>query len=520
MAEFVDGLFKLADSQIDYIKRLKVANVACRKELSFFTRYFFKNQWNKKFIVSEHHKKIWALLEKVLAGELTKVIINIAPRYGKTEIAVKNFIAHGLALNPAAKFIHLSYSKSLALDNSEAIKDIVKSEAFQLLYPEIEIKKKSDSKEKWYTDAGGGVYATATGGQVTGFGAGAVDEESFDVAMFERELDGILTTTGINSVYGAKGAFSGALIIDDPLKPEDADSDIVRDRINERFDSTIRNRVNSRKTPIIIIMQRLHEDDLCGHLLKKEPGEWTVLSLPAIETDVDGNEYALWPHKHTLEELKQQEEENPVVFQRQMMQNPMPKEGLMYGDFRLYANIAAIPVSLKSLRKNYTDTADKGKDFLCSINYVETQDAMYVLDVVYTDKGMEVTEPEMSRFLTKWQIKQCRVEANNGGDGFRRSVERQTRLLGNRGTTFIGFTQTTNKEVRIFQKSSEATNMIYMPVGWDKLWPKFYNAIKFYSKNGKNAHDDAPDCITGMCEFFGKDTLLTNTTPSWATALP
>jgi hypothetical protein len=225
-------------------------------------------------------------------------MINIAPRYGKTELAVKNFISHGLSINPAAKFIHLSYSTELALDNSEAVKDIIEHESFKEIFPEVVIKKDSKAKKKWYTTAGGGVYATSTGGQVTGFGAGTVDDddEKFD-EEFEDEFSQLLEGIGINQTFG------GALIIDDPIKPEDADSEIKRNRVNNRYDSTIKNRVNSRNTPIIIMMQRVHEDDLCGYLLKNEPGEWFVLSLPCIQVDDEGKRTALWEFKHTLAEL-------------------------------------------------------------------------------------------------------------------------------------------------------------------------------------------------------------------------
>ena len=228
----------------------------CENSSLDFTRYFFRHRFNKKFVIGEHHKTICDALDRVMKGECKRLIINIAPRYGKTELAVKNFIAQGLAINPSSRFIHLSYSDDLALDNSEEVKDIVKSEEYQRLFPNVKIKQGSDSKKKWYTSENGGVYATSTKGQVTGFGAGRVDDE-FDPDFIPES-----------------NVFSGALIIDDPIKPEDADSDTIRDRINERFDSTIKNRVNSRNTPIIIIMQRLHEQDLCGYLIDRNASEW------------------------------------------------------------------------------------------------------------------------------------------------------------------------------------------------------------------------------------------------------
>src|SRR5690606_32972613 len=140
-------------------------------------------------VVNDHHEQITDVLDRVLKGELTKVIINVAPRYSKTELAVKNFIANGHAIKPASKFIQLSYSDDLALDNSEAVRDIVNLEAYQALFPDVKIKKGSDSKKKWYTTSGGGVYATAAGGQVTGFGAGRVDDMEDDADLDEMLAD-------------------------------------------------------------------------------------------------------------------------------------------------------------------------------------------------------------------------------------------------------------------------------------------------------------------------------------------
>lgn len=113
------------------IETLQLAKVKCLKSLLFYTRFFFKTQYKRKFVVGEHHEIICDALERVLRGELKRLIINVAPRYGKTELAVKSFISHGLALNPSAKFIHLSYADNLALDNSESIKDLIQSDDYR-----------------------------------------------------------------------------------------------------------------------------------------------------------------------------------------------------------------------------------------------------------------------------------------------------------------------------------------------------------------------------------------------------
>lgn len=449
-----------------------------------FSRYFFKQMNNgKKFVIGKHHRLICEKLNQVLQGKIRRLIINIAPRYGKTEIAVKNFIAMGLAMNPASKFIHLSYSGNLALDNSVAVKNIVNHPEYQRLF-NVRIGRSADTKSRWDTWSGGGVYATSSLGQVTGFGAGAVESDMDD-----------------------KWVFGGAIVIDDPIKPDEALNDNAREYVNQHFETTIRNRVNSRNTPIIIIMQRLHENDLCGYLMSIEPEEWEVLSIPCIDTDDDGKEMALWEFKHTVEELHKIEAANQYVFDTQYMQNPKPLEGLMYADLRTYD---ALPME-NGLRKNYTDTADTGSDFLCSICYVETKVGMYITDVLYTDRPMEYTEVATAEMLLKNNTLLTKVESNNGGRGFARNVERNVRMAGgamSQKMRFVTFTQGANKSVRIFSRSAEVQNMIYFPNGWEKRWPQFANAVKGYRKVGRNAHDDAPDVLTGMVEHFQKDNPL------------
>ncbi|KAA6441446.1 phage terminase large subunit [Dyadobacter flavalbus] len=490
----------MTPAEIQEYKRIALSRLATQKSLMNYTCYFFRELYSRKFVINKHHERICDLLNRILAGEVTKAIINIAPRYGKTELAVKNFISHGLALNPASKYIHLSYSDDLALDNSEGVKSIVEHEAYQELYPEVMIKKDSRSKKKWYTTKGGGVYATSAAGQVTGFGAGQVDSEEQDDPDFERTMDDFLVDAGIHTKFG------GALIIDDPIKPEDADSETRRERINQRYDSTIKNRVNSRKTPIIIIMQRLHENDLCGYLLQNEPGQWEVLSLPCIQTDDKGNEIALWPFKHSLQELKALQDQNSMVFERQYMQNPQPAGGYLYGrPWKTYQGIDYIPATKFRMRKTYTDTADLGTDFLCSIAYIETETAMYVTDVIYTQAGMETTEPMVAKQIHEQGTELARVESNNGGRGFARNVEQQTRLRGNKDTRIEWFHQSANKYSRIFTAGASVQNLIVFPEDWKARWPKFAKHVCSYMAAGGNANDDAEDALTGMTEYFGKD---------------
>lgn len=277
------------------MNRKQALRIVCEHDLLSFAKYIYKENHNRKFVDTHHFRKIAQTLEAVYRGEITRLIINIPPRYGKTELAIKIFISWCLAKSNTSKFIHLSYSDSLALDNSSQTKEYIQSEAFQNLWS-MTLKKDAQSKGKWFNEFGGGVYATASGGAITGFGAGGIDENKFE----------------------------GAIIIDDPLKPDDAFSEIKRKSVNERYNNTIRSRVNNRSVPIIVIMQRLHEDDLSGYLLDGGSGEdWTHLCMPAL----DGNNNPLWEYKHTFKELEQIRQGDQYTFAGQYMQVPAPDEG-------------------------------------------------------------------------------------------------------------------------------------------------------------------------------------------------
>lgn len=464
----------------DYLK------TKCLAHTLDFTRFVFKTHNNSKFIVGRHHRIICEALDEVISGKTKHLIINLAPRFGKTELAVKSFISYGLCLNPSAKFLHLSYSSDLAKDNSRNIREMLSNDTIRTLFG---VNVTSKNNMKWYTDKGGGLYATSTGGQVTGFGAGKVDAEDEEEQHAFDEF-----------IPYRDSKFAGAVVIDDPIKPEDALSDNLREKVNLRFESTIRNRVNSRNTPIIIIMQRLHENDLCGYLMGVEPDKWKVVSLPAIQRDDNGQEKSLWPHKWTLEELKDFQQTNSYVFETQYMQNPTPLEGLMYHQFKTYNTLPLL--TRGCVKVNYTDTADTGADYLCSICADIHKDAIYVTDILYTKKPMEYTEPATAQMLCKNETQICMIESNNGGRSFSRNVERQTREYGNRKTRFWPYTQTKNKQVRIFTRSAEVNNMIVFPYDWQTRWPEFARDVKSYRKEGSNDHDDHADVLTSLVEHM------------------
>ena len=261
-------------------------------------------------------------------------------------------MARCIAKNPRAKFIHLSYSDELALDNSAKCRELVGSEEYQDLWPR-KIKDDADSKKKWYTEQGGGLYATAAGGPVTGFGAG----------VLEQPKDGL---------------FYGAIIIDDPIKVDDAENERERTKVNQRLNTTIKSRRNSRSTPIIIVMQRLHEDDMSGFVQRGEMGEhFHEIIIPAIK---DGK--SIWPYKHTLEELLTMKKADSATFMAQYMQDPTPEEGSFFKKewFKRF-RLGEEPTKLvKFAAGDYAVTPDSGDWTEQGICGFDTQENLWILD--------------------------------------------------------------------------------------------------------------------------------------------
>lgn len=454
-----------------------------------FAKYFHYVMTGQKFLTSPHHIKIANYLDMIVTGELRKLIINVPPRSGKTLQAVKYFIPFCMAKNPQSNFMHLSYAATLAESNVSEARDVIKHPEYQRLFPHVRLSQTTDSKSDYKTTAGGTVYATGTMGSVTGMGAGSMQNP--DYIQFEGEP----------GRYYLNNPFCGALILDDPLKPEEALSDLQREKVNQRFENTIRSRVNSLSTPIIIIMQRLHENDLTGYLLKNDNKQVAAkhLVIPAITIDQNTQEeHSIWPHRYPLDALHRMRDSDPHTFETQYMQNPTPIEGLLYDrPFRTYDT--SLPPH-DTFEKVWTcvDVADTGKDFLCAITTLETTQGLYVLDVIYTQKSVEYTAPILAETLTKYRTTDCLIETNNSGRLFMKDVERRTRILGNNFTRFAGFVTKENKEIKIFSRAVEVNNTIVFPSGWQSLYPQFYNEVRYRTKAGRHAHDDACDTLSEM----------------------
>lgn len=349
-------------SEITPEQLLNHIRLKCENDFSFFIRYFFKARKGTKFVFNKHHHVICRDLMKVHSGEYEGYICNMPPRYGKTECIVLMFPLWCYVKNQRCEFIHLSYGLPLALENSDAIRTVMKSFEFQQLWPHIKTKDTKDAKHAWATVQGGTFLAAQAGGSVTGFGAGRLDEWEPSTGKF---------------------TFSGCILIDDPLKPDDAKHDTKRKAVNDRWQSTIKSRRNSPRTPVICVMQRLSEDDFTSELLADKDLKWKHRVMPALIDEDGPNERALWPAKHTVEMLKSMGRTNRYVLDSQYQQRPTPKGGAMFGEYQKAAIVQAAPRMLKIVR--YWDkagTAGAGA-YTAGVLMGWGEDGLYyILDVV------------------------------------------------------------------------------------------------------------------------------------------
>ena len=412
-----------------------------------------------------------------LAGE------QLVPTHN-SEGSTRRLPAFLLGRNPDTRVAIVSYSAPKARKFNREIQRIIDSDEYRAIFPDTRLNAKNITTVagSWLRNADeceivghrGGFKTVGVGGPLTG--------EPVDVLIMD-------------DIYkDAKTAWSAT----------------VRESIEDWYDTVGETRLHNESRQLIVFT-RWHEEDLAGKLLERQgvygpdnPDGWVVVSFPAIKvgppTEFDNREdgAALWPERHSLEKLKSIEKGNPQVFASLYQQNPKPFEGLMYNNFRTYD---VLPIESGKM-KNYTDTADTGEDWLCSICYYETATACYITDVLYTKKPMEYTESETARMLVANNVSEAVIESNNGGRGFMRNVESNVRKIGDFRMRFIGKTQHLNKEVRIFSHSAELQNILHFPTNWERRFPEFAHDLKSYRKEGKNAHDDCADAATGIVEEF------------------
>lgn len=401
------------------------------------------------------------------------MVISIPPRFGKSRTAGR-FVEWVLGRDQTQKIMTGSYNETLSTTFAKNVRNnIMERKAdlyrpvFSDVFPGVHIKRGDGAMNLWSLEGGYNNYlATSPIGTATGFGASIMI------------IDDI-----IKSAYEANNA---------PLKESHWTwyADTMQQRLEE-----------GAKT--IIIMTRWASDDLAGRVLEhceQEGIGCRAMIMKAVQDDGS----MLCPEilsKETYEEKISAM--SPEIASANYQQIPMDLKGRLYNNFKTYDRLPA-DKSGNSLLEGiyaYFDTADEGSDYLCGIIYGIYNKEAYILDILYTQDPMEVTEPAAAKLLKQHKADEARIESNNGGSGFARSVRRiMEEELGWSWTNVKWFHQEKNKQARILSNASWVQNHIYFPVNWHLRWPEYYDAMKRYQREGKNAHDDAQDATTGVVE--------------------
>jgi predicted phage terminase large subunit-like protein len=416
-------------------------------------------------------------LQEFYEGDDEVLIVNMPPRHGKSRTAGL-FVEWVLGKNINEKIMTGSYNETLSTVFSKNVRNNIqeaKVDKYKVVYsdifPNTRIKQGDGAMNLWSLEGGYNNYlATSPTGTATGFGC-------------------------------------SLMIIDDLIKnAQEAYNEEVLQKHWDWFTNTMLSRLEEGGK-IIIIMTRWATGDLAGRALehyKEQCAKIKHITMKAVQDD--GSMLC-------DEVLSKKSYESKVkamgldIASANYQQEPIDIKGKLYTSFKTYTKLPMDERGnlLFTEIRNYTDTADTGDDYLCSIDYGVYNGEAYVLNVLYTKEGMEITEPAVAKMLYEDGVNVADIESNNGGRGFARAVERilRERYKTNR-VQLNPFHQSKNKKSRILSNSTWVMNHVYFPVNWADRFPEYYIAMSKYQKEGKNLHDDAPDATTGIAEKIGQ----------------
>nr|DAN35944.1 MAG TPA: Terminase [Caudoviricetes sp.] len=451
--------------------KLEAKKELARRDFWYYCKLLGKKDfYNDK---KEYLKDLCNQLQSFIDSNKKILVINMPPRFGKSYTATL-FVQWLLGRNNKLKIMTGSYNETLSSTFAKQVRDMIATEqtqgvtVYRDIFPDTKIKYGEASMNKWALEGSqvANYLATSPTGTATGFGADLI-------------------------------------VIDDLIKnSEEAYNSNVLEKHIDWFTNTMLSRTE-KGFKLIIIMTRWASNDLAGFILSNYD-DVVHINYKAINDDgtpLDEGTLSLEDFEFKTKNMAKE-----IVYAN-YQQEPIDIKGRLYSSIKTYNQLPMDSNNnlLFTAYKNYTDTADTGEDYLCSICYGVYNKEAYILDVLYTKEPMEITEPATAKILIDNNIKEADIESNNGGRGFARAVDKHLLEKYNSNRCKVRwFHQTQNKRARILSNATWVMEHIYFPVNWADRWPEFYKAITTYQKEGKNKHDDAPDVLTGIAEKCNK----------------
>lgn len=462
---------------------LELIKVQAKLELARREFFYYCNLLAPSFYKEDrgYLKELCDELQDFYESKDDVLVINVPPRFGKSR-SVSMLTQWVFGNNQEEKVMTGSYNETLSTVFSKNVRNTIMEEkadkdkiVYSDIFPNVKIQRGDGAMNLWSLEGGYSNYlATSPTGTATGFGASLI-------------------------------------IIDDLIKnSQEAYNELVLEKHWDWFTNTMLSRLEEGGK-IIIIMTRWSSGDLAGRTLehfKSEIKKVRHISMKALQDD--GTmlcDEVLSRESYDMKVRAMGEDIASANYQ----QEPIDLKGQLYSKLKTYDDIPKDVKgnSLFTRIGSYTDTADTGSDYLCTIVYGVYNNEAYILDVYYTKEPMEVTEPYVAKMLFNNKVNIADIESNNGGRGFARTVERLLRYNYNSNYTKINwFHQSQNKIARILSNSTWVMDHMYFPKNWRDKFPEFHKAITTYQKEGKNKNDDGPDTITGIAEMINKGNKL------------
>lgn len=432
----------------------------------------------------DYLKELCDIMQEFIYDDNELLVVNLPPRHAKS-LTATYFVQWLFGVDSSVKVMTASYNERLSRRFSKSTRNGI-----------------SETKVK----GGNIVYSDIFPKTKIAYGSASVDLWKLANNNYENYLATSPTST-------ATGLGADFIIIDDIIKSAyEANHSQKKQEHYDWFTDTMYSRLEGKRK-VMLIMTRWASDDLAGRLIElyeEQNRKYIVFSRKAFNNGKMLNENILSLNAYEL--LRQTVSEE--IVQANYNQYPIDLDGALYTEFKTYTTLP------KGRIFSHCDPADTGKDFLCLITYLLTDNnEIYVLDILYTQKNIDYTISEIAHRLINNYCEMFFYENNFGGRAFGRAVRTEVnslisklknqkdeklkehlRLIEVADVGIKGYKQTLNKEARIYSESSNVTRRIIMPDGWDKLFPAFYSDITKYQRKGKNEHDDAPDTLTAIVE--------------------
>jgi predicted phage terminase large subunit-like protein len=439
----------------------EAAKELLRQELARRSFFHFCRYYDRDFVHARPFvKDICEAFQEVEDKKIKSLSVSLPPRAGKSYIT-SLFCAWTLGKNPDKSVMRNACTATLFLKFSYDVRAILKDERFKRVFPDVSLSDDKANLQGWNTNKSKqvGYFGAGVGGTIIGFGAS-------NVAITDDLYRGI----------------------------EDALSDTVNDRIIQWKESTHDSRFETGCARIDI-GTRWSVNDVIGRGINETIYDKSII-VPAL--DDQGNSFC--EAVMTTDEYKQvQKRTAKEIWLAEYQQQPIDIEGRLFSDYKRinqkefdeFINTNQVEGTLA-----YIDVSDTGMDYTAMAIAAIVKNQTYIVDYVFNRDNTDLTIPQCAALLNKWNVSYCRVESNNMGAMFARNLQNLTK------TKILQVANTTNKITRIIMQSAFISQRMQFVVKEEQQCLTFIENMLSFSKEGKNKHDDAPDCLAGLSLFL------------------